>query len=158
MVDYGRSSDLTIQLTGSDRWDQEGSKPVDDIEEWIELVHEIEGASIFDVTMDPLAWKYFKRNKQVLEILDNRRAAGANSAELGGVDLASSAIRRELRDLQGLDLLQYYLDPGHRAAKPLLPKGRSSPSPDSEHQARGDLDDDSLNAMEMWRSRKQDPS
>lgn len=41
VVNFGRHEDLTIELTSGDKWDQSTSTPIDDIEEWIELVHEI---------------------------------------------------------------------------------------------------------------------
>ena len=90
-VNFGRDASLTAALAGTDKWSDPSSTPLDDLDNMAEIVHEVEGASIADVVMDPQAYKAFKRNAQVKEVLDIRRAAGANTLELGGTDLAKGA-------------------------------------------------------------------
>jgi len=124
VVNFGRSSDLSIALTGVDKWDDEDADPIRDIEEAIELVHEIEGASIYRVTMDPVAWRLFKANRRVQAILDNRRAAGANTAEFGGLDLAKGAqFGGTFGSFEVWIYSEFYEDPDTGETKPVLPAG-----------------------------------
>ncbi|OCP07979.1 MULTISPECIES: major capsid protein [unclassified Ensifer] len=90
IIDYRRDPDLTLTLTGTDRWGQADAKPLDDLEDMAERVHEKEGVTVRKITMDPQAWRAFKKDKDVREILDNRRAAGGY-AEFGALDLANGA-------------------------------------------------------------------
>lgn len=124
IVSFGRNEDLTIELTSGDKWDQSTSTPIDDIEEWIELVHEIEGATVYKVVMDPVAYKNFRRSKQVMEVLDVRRAAGTNSLELGGLDLASGAkFGGNFGSFEVWVYSEYYVDESTGETKPVLPAG-----------------------------------
>lgn len=124
VVNFGRDIDLTIGLTSGDKWDQSTSTPIDDIEEWIELVHELEGASVHKVIMDPVAYKHFKRNKQVIEVLDVRRAAGTNTLELGAMDLATGAkFGGNFGSFEVWVYSDYYFDDATGTTKPVLPAG-----------------------------------
>lgn len=91
ILDWRRDADLTLTLTGTDKWDQPDADPLGDLEEMADRVHELEGTRITTITMDPKAWKAFKKNKDVREILDNRRAAGG-FAEFGGLDTSQGAV------------------------------------------------------------------
>jgi hypothetical protein len=124
VVSFGRDASLTIALTGTDKWSDPASTPIDDIEAWIQMVHELEGASIYKVAMDPVAYKHFKRNKQVTEVLDIRRAAGAPSAELGGMDLASGAkFGGNFGSFEVWVYSDFYEDEDDGTTKPVLPNG-----------------------------------
>ncbi len=90
VVNFGRDASLSIVLSGAARWSEADSTPIDDLEAASERVHEVEGAEITDIVMDKVAAKYFRRNKQVKELLDIRRAAGNPTAELGGLNLAGA--------------------------------------------------------------------
>lgn len=155
-VDYGRNPDLNIEILDANaRWTEAGATPIDDIEEWAELVHEIEGASIHDITMDPIAYKWFRRNKQVYEILDVRRAAGANTLELGGMDLATGAkFGGNFGTFRVWVYSEYYIDPADGIQKPLLPAGTVlGTSPDTNGiRAYGAIHDQraGMQALEMF--------
>lgn len=124
IVQFPRDNNLKITLTGSDRWSQPDSDPISDIEDAIEKVHEIEGASVYKVAMDPVAWRWFKKNKRVMEILDVRRAAGADTVAFGGLDLASGAqFGGVFGTFEVWVYSEYYEDPDTGETKPVLPAG-----------------------------------
>lgn len=127
VVNFGRDESLSIVLSGFDKWDQEGATPIDDLEAACERVHELEGAPVTDIVMDPVATKYFRRNKQVTDILDIRRAAGAPTAELGGLGMAS--VPNGLKFVGNFGSFnvwtysEYYLDPDTNTVKPVFAPG-----------------------------------
>ena len=127
VVNFGRDNALSIVLSGSDRWSDPASTPLDDIEDAIELVHELEGAEITDIVMDPFATKLFRRNAQVEKVLDIRRAAGAPTAELGGLGMAGTPnglkFVGNFGDYNVWSYSEYYVDPLTGETKPALPVG-----------------------------------
>lgn len=124
VVNFGRDAALSITLTGTDKWDSADSDPIQDIEDAIEMVHAIEGASIYKIGMDPVAWKHFKKNKRVMEILDVRRAAGADTVAFGGLDLAKGAqFGGVFGTFEVWVYSEYYEDEDTGETKPVLPAG-----------------------------------
>lgn len=123
VVDFGRHNDLTISLTGTDAWDNEDSDPLEDLEEWAELVHEHEGATITDVTMDPKAGRAFRTHQKVRDLLDNRRA------EQGPMQLGPNEFARGARFIGAIGNFnmwvysEWYVDPDDGQTKPLLAEG-----------------------------------
>lgn len=91
IVNFGRSSDLSIVLASGSKWTDAGANPIDDLEEAAELVHKLEGASVTDFVMDPDAWRVFRKNEQVQKLIDLRRADGAGPLNLGPGDYSAGA-------------------------------------------------------------------
>lgn len=66
LVDFGRDPDLTITLSGADKWPAKvadgatNTQPTDDIEEWQTLVLQKSGAAPTDVIFTNASWKRFK--------------------------------------------------------------------------------------------------
>lgn len=56
-IDFGRDEDLTVVLTGSDRWDDPSSDPLDDIEEWGQMIFDKSGTTPTDVLLAVDVWK-----------------------------------------------------------------------------------------------------
>lgn len=76
VLDFDRDPDLTIVLTGSDRWGQAGVEPIETIEDAAMDVLQKSGSSVRNIIMDPVAWKSFRKNSALLEKkLDMRRVA-----------------------------------------------------------------------------------
>jgi len=75
VVDFQRDAALTITLAGAARWGQSGVEPLDNLEDWADLVHQKSGATANVVTMDPLAARLFKSNAKVQTFLDTRRGS-----------------------------------------------------------------------------------
>jgi len=124
VVNFGRHADLSITIASGAKWNEAGADPIQDIEDAIELVHELEGASVYRIGMDPVAWSAFKKNKRVMEILDVRRAAGSNTAEFGGMDLASGAqFGGVFGSFEVWVYSEYYEDPDTGETKPVLAPG-----------------------------------
>jgi len=73
VVDFQRSASLTIQLTGATRWGEVGINVLNDVEDWAGIIQNESGAAARRVTMDPLAWRVFKNDPEVLRQLDVRR-------------------------------------------------------------------------------------
>ena len=82
VVNFGRDAALSITLAGAAAWDQTTSTPLDDLEDWADLIHQKSGAGATFVVMDPTAWKNFRNHADVKNILDLRRAS-ASTAEIG---------------------------------------------------------------------------
>lgn len=78
LVDFGRDASLTKTLAGAARWGEAGVSPINDLETWASEAE----APITTVVMDQEAWKLFRTDPDVKELLDTRR--GSNSQlELG---------------------------------------------------------------------------
>lgn len=66
VVNFGRSSDLTITLSGSDKWPQSvaagatNTQPSDDIEEWQTLILKNSGAVPTDLVFTNKSWRAFR--------------------------------------------------------------------------------------------------
>ena len=123
VVSFGRASALSITLTGTDRWSDAGSTPIDDLEEWAELVHKTEGAVITTIVMDPDAWKAFRKNVQVEKLLEIRRAAGT-PVELGpSTYVAGAQWKGSIGSFDIWVYSEYYDHPDTGVVTPLLPSG-----------------------------------
>ncbi len=122
-VNFNRNSALKITLAGSDLWSAGTSNPLNDIDEAIEKVHELEGADIDSIVMDPFAWRAFRKNADVREALDNRRAVGVGPIELGTISLAKGAkYVGSIGSVNYYVYSEYYTD-ADGVTQPLLPAG-----------------------------------
>lgn len=69
VVDFARDASLTKVLAGGARWGQAGVSPVDDVDEWINEVGNISGASAGLVIMDRLAWQLYSADPKLDRVL-----------------------------------------------------------------------------------------
>ncbi|MET4877196.1 major capsid protein [Morganella morganii] len=71
VVDFGRSSDLTITLSGADKWPvtveagKTNTKPTDDIEDWAQRMLKGSGAVATDIVFTTKSWKAFRLDTSV---------------------------------------------------------------------------------------------
>ncbi|MCU6275737.1 major capsid protein [Morganella morganii] len=71
VVDFGRSSDLTIALSGADKWPETveagktNTKPTDDIEDWAQRMLKESGAVATDIVFTTKSWKAFRLDSSV---------------------------------------------------------------------------------------------
>ncbi|HCU0243502.1 TPA: major capsid protein [Morganella morganii] len=71
VVDFGRSSDLTIVLSGADKWPETveagktNTKPTDDIEDWSQRMLKESGAVATDIVFTTKSWKAFRLDTSV---------------------------------------------------------------------------------------------
>lgn len=83
VVDFGRHPDLTKVLLAAARWGESGVSPLDDLEDWALEVADISlGAAPTVATMGTGAWKLFRKDPQVSELLESRRGS-ESTAETG---------------------------------------------------------------------------
>jgi len=73
VVNFGRDSAHTIALGAGSKWGEAGVKPLDDLQDWSQIVLKTEGAQPMDVVMDVDAWKIFRADSEVQARLDTRR-------------------------------------------------------------------------------------
>lgn len=66
VVDFGRSSDLTITMSGADKWPvkvdagKTNTQPSDDIEDWAQRMLKESGAVATDIVFTTKSWKAFR--------------------------------------------------------------------------------------------------
>jgi hypothetical protein len=121
VVDYGRDAELTLTLTGGDRWGESGIKPLDDLQDWSQLVLQKSGAMPMDVVMTVDVWKKFRDDADVKARLDIRRVTDNAmrldaQAQEGGVYMGT---------LDGFNIFAYsgwYVDDAGDE-QPILPAG-----------------------------------
>lgn len=71
VVDFGRSSDLTIALSGADKWPETveagktNTKPSADIEDWAQRMLKESGAVATDIIFTTKSWKAFRLDTSV---------------------------------------------------------------------------------------------
>lgn len=71
VVDFGRSSDLTIALSGADKWlvkvdaGKTNTQPTDDIEDWAQRMLKESGAVATDIVFTTKSWKAFRLDTSI---------------------------------------------------------------------------------------------
>jgi hypothetical protein len=101
-VDFGRSAGLSIVLTGTDKWTDDNVNPLDDVEEWGQLIFDESSLVARDVIMASDVWKTMRakmadENSTVgmamrLQIDTTKETLSAARAELGPI-LVTPGIR-----------------------------------------------------------------
>lgn len=84
IVDFQRPAGQTVALSGTDRWGEEGVKPLRTIRSWATLTQKASGGAVSQVVMGAGAAEIFQEDADVREVLDNRRQSGG-SMQLGPV-------------------------------------------------------------------------
>lgn len=152
VVDFGRSADLSVNLTTTARWGESGVKPLDDLQTWSDKMVQRTGVGISDYTMTIDAWKVFRSDPDVKDRLDRFR---------GNSTMQQDAHNREGQIFQGLvDGFNIYtysgwgIEPGteEAAEQALLPPftvlGTAAPAlVEGVRQFGAILDHDALQAM-----------
>jgi hypothetical protein len=123
VVDFGRASGLTKQLTGGAAWDT-ATTFIDNLEDWAEELQDESGAVAQIVIMDPKAWRLFRKNDEVKNLLDTRRGSGS-SAESGPLARGTGSERaRRTGTIGTFEFWVYqdkYIDPVDGQTKQLIP-------------------------------------
>lgn len=121
VVNFGRDAALTIAKTAGNKWGDAGINPLNDLQDWAQLVLKKSGAMPVDVTMDVDTWKIFRANAYVEKKLDLRRAAGAE-VDLGAQMKEGGVL---MGTIDGFNIWVYagwYLDDAG-VEQPILPSG-----------------------------------
>lgn len=79
-VDFLRDGDLTITLSGAARWDQiDTADPLTDLGDAAEAAFNLGNAPITDLVFGTQAYRYFRQNEDVLELLSNQRRGSTSN-------------------------------------------------------------------------------
>lgn len=81
-VDFRRKNTFTDELTGSNRWGQDGVKPYALLEDWMDELSTEVGAGVNVCIMGKDAWKFLKADSDFKDAID-REKGQTNTAELG---------------------------------------------------------------------------
>lgn len=123
-INYGRDPSLTVALAGAGQAWNNGGTPLQNIEDWSELVFAKSGAVAKTVVCDLAAWKLLKADPQFDKLLSTIRR------DLAGANISTGPT------LQGIDSVRYmgyagdfsfyvysgrYVDPADNTEKPILP-------------------------------------
>ena len=124
IVDFQRDSELTVALVGTSRWGEAGVSMIDNLEDWVAKVQEKSGAVARTIIMDALAWRLFKADTKVTQLLDLRRMRGDDGMAYGPIAFGQgNELARFVGSLGDLDFWVYndrYVDDTNTVKK-LLP-------------------------------------
>lgn len=131
VVNFSRDPALTVALAGAARWSETTATPVDDIENWAELVLQLSGAVVTRIDMAPDAWKALRAHQDVKDLLETRRGS-SSAAETGPIARGQGAAKaRYVGTLGTFDLYTYqdsYFDPADDpetdTARNVMPSGQ----------------------------------
>jgi hypothetical protein len=122
VVDFGRLNTHTFDISGSTPWTTTGSGPLDNLQDWAQIVLEDVGVFPNDVLMDVTTWKIFRANDVIQQRLNIYRTIGAlptmamaAQVEEGGVFMGT---------VDGFNIFVYsgwYIDPADGTQKSILP-------------------------------------
>ena len=82
-VDFGRAAGHTVTLGSGSRWGESGIVALDNLETWSTTVFNAVGYPVDVVIMGTTAWTAFRKDTNVLALLDTLRGAD----RLGGLDI-----------------------------------------------------------------------
>ncbi len=118
VVDFGRHTDLTVALTGGNRWGETGVDPLADVQQWSMGVTQHSGAAGNTLIMDVKAWQLFSAAPSVQKLLDRFRGADKLNATVIGEG------GRYMGNIGDFDIWVYagwYEDPESGELTPYLP-------------------------------------
>lgn len=121
-VSFLRDAALTpAALAGAARWTESTSVPLDDLQDWSDLVLEKSGVAPIDVIMGVNAWKSFRNHAKVEKKLDLRNNRGS-ALDLGAMMQEGLSFRGVI---DGFNVFTYggsYVDPITGAVTQIWPK------------------------------------
>lgn len=131
VVDFGRSPDLTITLSGSDKWPltvaagATNTQPSDDIEEWQTLILKNSGAVPTDLIFTNKAWKAFRLDTTIKDNAITFPALSPFGNQINaGAQVQKGAVYKGRWG--NFDLWLYndwFIDPLDNVEKPMIPDG-----------------------------------
>lgn len=120
VVDFGRAAGNTI--TANPLWSVTTSNPLDDLQDWSQIMLQATGVMATDVIMTPDVWKVFRVNSHIADRLQMQRTANMEptmnqSAQIneGGVYMGT---------VDNFNIFVYagwYVDPADGIEKPIIP-------------------------------------
>lgn len=89
LVDFGRDANQTIVLAGAARWGQAGISAISNLEDWALATAKLEGAMPRDIIMDIEAWRLFRKDAEVKDVINMRRVMDIEAKYVGGASGAT---------------------------------------------------------------------
>ena len=84
IVNFERDPSLRVALAGNDRWTNEDADIPAQIESWLDAMYKAYfGRPGKDIVMGPTAWKWFRKNKAVKELLNTELRGPVASIDIG---------------------------------------------------------------------------
>jgi len=121
ILDFGRAAGNTI--TASTLWSAGTSHPLDDLQDWSQIVLQSTGVFLNDVIMTTDVWKVFRNHPDIQNRLNLYRAVGAPpTMELGAQAVSEGGSLMGVID--GFNIYVYsswYVDPADGVEKPIIP-------------------------------------
>jgi len=122
VLDFGRAAGNTI--TAATLWSAAGATPLNDLQDWQQLVLQQTGANLIDVLMTVDVWKVFKSNSTVTSYLNLWRTANMLPSMLGQAQMVEGGSFKG--EIEGFNIYVYsawYVDPVTATELPILPAG-----------------------------------
>lgn len=119
-VSFGRNANLTVTLTGGNRWGQTGVNPLNLLQDWAQTMLQISGSMPTDVVMTVDVWKVFRADAEVQKRLDQVRG---NSTLVRDAQIAEGGVFMGVID--GFNVYVYsgwYINDSNSEV-PILPAG-----------------------------------
>ncbi len=124
LVNFNRAAALDpAALTGTARWSESGSAPLDDLQTWSDLVAKEEGVAPVDVVLAVDVWKNFRSHANVKDRLDTRRGVGGGPLDLGAQLGEGMTFRGTIDGFNIFTYAAWYVDPADDTEKKTFPDG-----------------------------------
>ncbi len=131
VIDFGRSSELTITLSGSDKWPTKvavgatNTQPSEDIEDWSTRILKMSGAVPTDLIFTTKSWKAFRLDTSIKDNAITFPALNPYGNQIDiGPRVATGAIYKGRWGQFDLWLYNdWFIDPVDNIEKPMIPDG-----------------------------------
>lgn len=122
-IAFGRDASLTIALSGAARWGQTGVYPSESLLDWSALTLKAAGLPVTDVIFTPAAWKLFRKDPNVVQVIQSFQNAEPTLRASG---VAAGVGGQFLGKWGQFNLWLYYdwyIDPTDGVEKPMIADG-----------------------------------
>lgn len=130
VVDFGRDPELTIALSGSDKWPTSvasgatNTQPTDDIEQWQALILQKSGAKATDIIFTNASWRAFKLDTSLEGAIIFPAMNPSGNIINPGPQIETGAIYKGRWGQFDLWLYNdWYVDPDTDEEEPMIPDG-----------------------------------
>ncbi|WP_445494045.1 major capsid protein [Photorhabdus sp. SF281] len=131
VIDFGRSSNLTITLSGSDKWPLKvaagatNTQPSDDIESWQTLILKESGSVPTDLVFTPSSWKAFRLDTSIKDTAITFPSLNpfGNQVNIGPTVQKGGVFKGIWGNFNLWLYNDWFIDPVDNIEKPMLPDG-----------------------------------
>lgn len=131
VVNFGRAAELTVTLSGSDKWPTQidagktNTKPSDDIEDWAQRILKNSGAVATDIVFTTKSWKAFRLDTTIKDTAITFPALSPFGNQINaGTQVQKGAVYKGHWGNYDLWLYNdWFIDPIDNVEKPMIPDG-----------------------------------